>query len=139
MWIILNSTSFFFLTALLNCLCNLFYSCCLFGRNNPDPMKCLCFKVKTLVKTAREDKGRFQLLSLTAGFWRGGARAVMSIGSGRSVLKGPLCWQRSAQASCLSCRSSLSRQHHEKHNTVFKLLYLTPLRVFSVRVIRVDG
>jgi len=38
-----------------------------------------------------------------------------------------------------SCGSSLSRQHHEKHSTVLKLLHLTPLCVISVRIIRVEG
>lgn len=103
---------------------------------------CLCFKVKTLVTRATQTARAVWDWKTKAGSSYSLSLQIMLQVSGgaepglwchrlrRSVLKGPLCWQRSAQVSCLSCGSSHSRQHHEKDNTVFKLLHLTPLRYF---------
>ncbi len=61
------------------------------------------------------------------------------------VEPGPWCHRLLPERASLlaeisfSCGSSLSRQHHEKHSTVLKLLHLTPLCVISVRIIRVEG
>lgn len=58
--------------------------------------------------------------------WGGWSQCADVIGSGAPLLKGPLCWQRSARAFCFSCGSSHRRQHHEKDNTEIKVLRLTP-------------
>lgn len=110
---------------------------------------CLCFKVKTfgtrakqraravwIWKTKADSSYTLSLCSLCCRFQEGRSQSDDVIGSGAPSWKGLFV----GRESCFSCGSSLSRQHHEKHNTIIKKVFrLTPVRVFSVRIIRMDG